>query len=377
MIGIIFWEWAEADRFGILNDYSPYNFIVNPNKRLFSPQLTSKSISEIMDSVADKVLNLSTKKNQSVVVLWSGGVDSTAIVCALIKAGIRQDQLILLYTDYSIKEYPKMYDFLRKSKYRMIKFTWKSQSRVYDYIPNSLIVTGWCADQLFGSNVNQFYPNEFNKPFKDGITNILNTFNNFDKHSLDRNLDLFEHHAKKVGVELKYTCDALWWFNFSIKWSHVSMDLSMNIRNKEQRANIINFFEDEEFQSWSISNYQEFYKYPQIDPKSYKKELKQYIYDFNKDEDYLITKGKVGSWGKNGTEYFNYGDMCIVDTQGYHFKDLTEKTPWSENLLHQHYKQDVNRMYHLLDYLKPSVDIENIKYAFTKERKVEYYGCFS
>lgn len=259
IIGSIFWDWAEADRFGVLNKYSPYNFITNPMKKRFDFTTTNKSMEELIDEVAYEIVQKATKNNKKLIVLWSGGVDSTTIVCGLIKNGCAKDQLVIMYTNYSIEEYPLMYDNLRKAGYRMIKFTWKTQHKAYALFPNDYFIIGWCADQLFGSNINQLYPEEYLKPFKEGLRNILIKHCYTDSLIL-HNLDIYEEYAKSLGIKLKYTCDALWWFNFAIKWSHVSMDLYMTLSNSEQRKNIINFFEDLRFQKWSFTHYQEFHK---------------------------------------------------------------------------------------------------------------------
>lgn len=365
LIGSVFWSWAEADRFGILNKYSPYNFVTNPIKEKFNFTTTTKTMEELVDNRACEIIKKSIKNNKKIVVLWSGGIDSTAIICSFIKNGCTKDQLILMYTNISIKEYPLMYNSLRKTGYRMLKFNWINRKKAFAMFPNDYFIIGWCADQLFGSNVNQMYPEEYRKNFKEGLTNILIKRNNIKKELFSDSLDLYEDYAKSLGVELKYTCDALWLFNFAVKWSHVSMDLYMNFDNPKQRENIINFFEDINFQEWSFTHYQEFHKEHQKDPKLYKKPLKNYIYSFNKDEEYLNTKGKLNSWGNSGFKAILYDNLTIVDTEGCHIIDLNKPTPWSKELKHLENIKNANRMYYLLDYIKPNIDIEKIKSKIT------------
>jgi hypothetical protein len=43
--------------------------------------------------------------------------------------------------------------------------------------------------------------------------------------------------------------------------------------------------------------------------KAYKREIKEFIYDFSKDADYLNNKGKVGSWKSNSR--FCYAPKAI------------------------------------------------------------------
>ena len=60
---------------------------------------------------------------------------------------------------------------------------------------------------------------------------------------------------------------------------------------------IINYFESIEFQQWSLSNFDILHKFPQVDPKYYKQELKNFIAKYFPKGSYLTTKGKTGSLG--------------------------------------------------------------------------------
>lgn len=94
--------------------------------------------------------------------------------------------------------------------------------------------------------------------------------------------------------------------------------------------------------------------------------MKNYIYTFTKDENYFYNKGKIGSWGRSGIHYIAYNTISIVDTEGCHIIDLTKETSFSKKLLNPMNKQEANRIYYLLDYLKPTIDIERIKYKYEK-----------
>ena len=329
-IGMCFWPWVEADRFDILNKESPYNFIVDKSKPL--PSVNNKNTDDMRTiclNRATDIINKARKENKKILVFWSGGVDSTCILASLLIAGVKKDELTILYTDNSIQENPITFLKLKKNKYNFIKYNWDKSIEFYNSLgTNALFVIGWCADQLFGSNVNLRYPDLYNVNWKMGLKKIISDSFHFrgadqynDKKILNGIIEEYEDYTKKIGIDLRYTCDALWSFNFCVKWSHVSRDLSLTMENEEQKRNIITFYEPIPFQEWSLNNYRDFYKHNQtLDVKNYKRPLKEIIYEAFKDEDYLNEKGKVGSW-KSTTYSVNintYGNLQVLDKDGYH-----------------------------------------------------------
>ena len=98
------------DRFGFLNQFSSYNWT---DKTDPIPQAKDHSLTDLMDARACQFLG------KSVAVQWSGGVDSTAILLALIKNGISKEDLVILYDTNSIDEYPKLYKWLEEQKYNL------------------------------------------------------------------------------------------------------------------------------------------------------------------------------------------------------------------------------------------------------------------
>ena len=59
---------------------------------------------------------------------------------------------------------------------------------------------------------------------------------------------------------------------------------------------MIPFYDTADFNSWSVSNFDRLHRYPQHEPEHYKRELKEYIYAFDGNRNYLEGKGKNPSW---------------------------------------------------------------------------------
>lgn len=364
VIGSIFWNWTVCSRFGILNEKSPMNF--KPmNAPLPCGNVPKESLEELCVIVAKELLD--KYPDRQFAIFWSGGVDSTAIICSLLLAGCPKEKLIILYTPSAIEEYKKFYDYLLRNKFRMIKFPWTKLEELLKKFNDAIFFTGWCADQLFMSNSNLTFPQYYDKPFKYTFIDFIHKRRFFDftnnKSQLDDILDEYEEFGNKIGLPIKYTCEATWLFNFAVKWSHVSMDLKLSLDNDEQRERVINFFEDIRFQEWSMANYKNLVKVnPIINPKEYKKELKNVIYSFNKDQEYVDTKSKVNSWKHCDNTGKVYSKFCIFDDEGYHISDLESTTEWSKHkLVRDLERQEINRRYFFKDYIKDWVDMEKYR----------------
>lgn len=366
VIGSIFWPWAEADRFDILNEKSPYNFIIDPTKELPKHNPPKETMEELCVIKAKEVVE--ANPNKQILVFWSGGVDSTAIVCSFILANIKKEQLVVCYTEKSIEENPKFYEWLLHNNYTMIKYRWIALEKLFDKYSDAKFCIGWCADQLFGSIVNQTYPDLYTVPYEDGLKAILQFRHQYTDIVIDSCIQEWGEYANKINIPIKYTCDALWLFNFGVKWSHLCRDLQLIIKNEKQRQNVFCFFEDIRFQEWALASYQNFHLDNQYYADRYKIPLKNVIFKVNKDEEYYKNKGKVGSWSYSGSTNIGYNTLGMLGSKGYSYYDLTIETEESKKYLGIYTKRNANLINILCDYMKDWVDKDKIMSQINNSR---------
>lgn len=313
----MFAGWFCADRFGILNKYSCYR-VAEFNEKF--PKAKNLSLSDICDNRAVELMN----QNKPIVVLWSGGVDSTAIVSSFLKNNIPLDQLTVAYSAMTEEEYPLFLETMRKQGVNLQR---KDNIPAYcNELSDCLIINGWCADQLFGSDVHRFNIELYNKPWKEGIREMLITRGiHLNEKSLEALENVYSDYAQKLGLEISEFCEFAWMYNFSIKWTFVREAAKLICVNKVTRDCVVNFFETDDFQSWSVSNFDNIKKHNVFkEPKFYKQPLKQYVFDFNGDEDYFLNKPKVNSRSSTEPEYRR---IFVLDTDGYHtyqFKNTSD-----------------------------------------------------
>lgn len=304
------------DRFNILNHYSPYKLASVKDEigwKAIQSTEPEKEINQIIDEQAIKYINL----DKPIYVSWSGGVDSTAVLVALLKNEIKKDKLYIICNDNSKKEYSFLFNELVDEKYNVI-----SSDRVGSYYNNSkgIILTGWCADQLFGSNIHLKDLTLYHLPWMDALRKFCNRQNIYI-NNYDEIYDVYSEYARRLGWIINTWCEFAWMFNFCIKWSYVSDATKLSIINSEARNNAYAFFEDYDFQRWSVCNR---FTLNDINVNTndqyYKRPLKQYIYEYTKDSEYLKHKNKQSSVGLRLTDR----NIAIHDLSGYHFYPLSQ-----------------------------------------------------
>lgn len=282
-----------------------------------------KTYEEICNQRSLEIIDKSKELNLPIYVMYSGGIDSTVVLLSLINNLSEEDKnrLIVLLTENSINENPSFYRNFIKSKLKVI-----SSSYFKEIIgTNNILVSGENNDQLFGGNILISYTQKYGVPklhekfSKDLLVNF------FMDSSPNREYNLFYvEQIEKLGdnapIKLTTNLDYLWWFIFTCRFQTAALKPFSYIQkqnyskvNLEYLNNIyISFFASEDFQLWSMNN---------LDKKigntwnSYKQVCKEYIYKYNRDDNYYYNKTKFGSFwkvskGNIGISFMN--DSCNI-----------------------------------------------------------------
>lgn len=292
-----FFGCALIDRTETLQPGFPYRVIDPiPAQRPGLPALD-----ELCDARGAELLSESEREDRELRVLWSGGIDSTAALVALLRAAERSgggDRIRVFLSAQSIEEH--RWFFHRVIEPNLAYHRIETVSDALD--PDSLIVTGEHGDQIFGSALAADYlkkkyrlrrvaPQLF-EPWRDLLPVVFCRRLNFDE-ALEAEGFLLPQLAHSP-VPLRTLFDVLWWINFSMKWQTVTLRLP-TYRPEHYRTLIgcmRHFFRHDDFQRWSLANHES-----KIGKKwkSYKMPLKRYINDYFDDPDYLKNKLKIGS----------------------------------------------------------------------------------
>jgi len=262
-----------------------------------------KTFDKIMDERAIEVMEKAKSSNKKLAVMYSGGIDSTGILCALLKNCSEQDirkNVVVLLSDHSIQENQNFYD-----DYIIKKFECVSSFRFPYYLGNDdyLMISGENADQLFGSQVTVKFTAY--RPYNFLFTPLEQAKDEIVEWMCGRLQDGYKKYASSYYDMFKKLCDAapikidtlykfLWWINFTNKWQSVYVRIlpySKNRSNIKIEENYTTFYWPKEFQLWSLNNTDKLVKDSE---DSVKYITKDYILDFNGDKSYY-KKPKIGS----------------------------------------------------------------------------------
>ena len=296
------------DRTGVIQ--IPLKTEILPHLRMPEFRKFDKSFTEIMDDRAKQLMQAAIEKKRKIVVMYSGGVDSTALLCSFFKNfsdKVVRDNILVLLSDHSIRENPNFFynHIIKKvdctSVYRFPYFLGND-----DY----LFMSGENADQLFGSQVIDSFI--INRPFSSLFNDIdsmrsqmvdwfrtrlrkdMEHYKKLPSEYEEHIFELFYKMAKAAPIDIDTPYKFFWWINFATKWQSVYMRILTYSQNKETLAleeNYTTFYGTEEFQLWSLNNTNNLIGNT---PSSSKSVAKQYILDYNGDSDYL-NKPKIGS----------------------------------------------------------------------------------
>lgn len=241
-----------------------------------------------------------------IAVSWSGGIDSTGALVALLKTA-RQgdlDRLTVQYTSgfglSSVTEYPHFFanfideklnkqeihfDSMRLNNGPIQMFDAAIRNRLAEVAENSLLVTGEFGDQLFGSAAFAMHPERISMSSAEFLEHS-------DRIFYKPYMDEIRAFNEKSPIDTTNLVDMLWWWNFAVKWNEIAFRSTIAAKESSTLKNFHHFYQHEDFQKWSINN-------PHLKvgktAESYKFTLKDFIYDYTKDADYRDKKTKVGS----------------------------------------------------------------------------------
>lgn len=315
------------DRFNILNRYSPFS--VSEEADVIPTAFTEPYVfTDLMDARAKQLL----ADNETIVVSWSGGVDSTGVIVALLRnlPENERNRIKVICTEQSINEGSKFYKMMLDLGVNVIITT-----ELVDDLGEEdcdVVVSGWCADQLFGSDIHLKNLDLYNKPWIDALNWHISYLYGckLSKRSESIIADVYSDYAKQLGVNVEQWCEFAWMFNFGVKYTFVKEHSRLVLGGSPNQDKICPFFDALDFQRYSVSRFPMLRETNMYERRQdYKLPLKQYIFDFSGDRDYLEKKGKVNSWkSQHERNCYTNGAFPVVTDEG--LKLFTNKNAGEE-----------------------------------------------
>ena len=217
---------------------------------------------------------------------WSGGIDSTCALVSLLQTRRLDTSLTVYLSTNSVQENPDFYDILVKKK---VKLQWHSfDNYVYDnnqlWDGQTINVNGGGGDELFLAISSLMSIEEF---FKIKDSDWIDVMKDSDMlNTVVKYIDMSPYKPKTYW-------ELLWWFARSID-DLLSRYLSPRFLKDPSVYHLeYPFFYTDYFEKWALSNP---YAGHNGDYRTYKWPMKKYIYDYDKNEEYLNTKQKESSF---------------------------------------------------------------------------------
>jgi len=290
-------------------------------------EFISDKYSDLMDTRALEINNLAKKKNKKIIVLWSGGIDSTAMLVSLLKNLNNADlkNVSVGMNNMSIEENQTFFLNHIKDKINIIELDKILINN--EFLKNNILLQGdpgdgvnypgtWAFNHMIaqGKHLNKF---------KDSL-NEMSIGVNFGKEQQSWNWPVMEKFYKNYlddGFGLWYinkikdniiecklddyittVADFWWWHYFNIKWNHYTQSVLFNLRENykepldpiaiEEFLNYT-FYNNDAFQNWVWTNLKKLVR--EDAHKTLKLEARQYIFEYDKDQNYFDTKRKQPS----------------------------------------------------------------------------------
>lgn len=273
--------WCPFDRTRVLFDCQHIDSLMP----IGSPTQT-KSFADICDERSVEILTFARNVGQVVKVMWSGGIDSTTALVALLKHA-KPSELLVVYSDESLNEYPWFFENVLHNKVPTLDMfsVDKGLYEIMEFATGGISCTGELGDQIFGSML-YFEP--------EVKANLLNDWRTVIKPPSDAGMQKFEEFAARCPLPVTNTKEFLWWYAYAVKYQTVCLRSLYLVPNVVLEKNVFHFFYGKDFNDWAVTVPCE-QKLRADDLVTYKQVAKDYIFEYTKDAVYRDTKLKIPS----------------------------------------------------------------------------------
>jgi hypothetical protein len=230
-------------------------------------------------------------------VFWSGGIDSTVIVSAILKNTTAADRenISIVCNRASIYELPRFFYNHVEPNFKLIQ----SPVQRYDLFKQYHVITGEFGDQLYGGGGLWEMMHQSPAHLANDIRQDPDALLDFMTRKIDREFAVWYYermieNINSVNIPVE-TCHDFWWWQF-FNYSHPSIYLD-NIsdhnfdKSTMSNHNYPDWYATDDYQQWSMNNNKYGVKY-NLQWVDCKLPSKKYIYEFDHDPYGRVFKNK-------------------------------------------------------------------------------------
>jgi len=222
--------------------------------------------------------------------LWSGGIDSTAILVSFLQYAPDLTQCRVVYSPWSTYEHPDFFKLLKTID--KIELVDTSGEFYLSSTLDGIIVSGNTSDEIHASIDKSFLETygygSLSMPWRDFFYNKLPD---------DRFIDFCDWYFSAAGRDINTVLEARWWFYASSKLTSI-----LNITNLAfftagpewfDPKRLVGFFDCDVYEQFIYYNIDQLI--PSDDYATWRQFLKDYCYRYDGFEDWRKNKSKFGS----------------------------------------------------------------------------------
>jgi len=234
-------------------------------------------------------------------VLWSGGIDSTVMVCSLISnlTDSEKQSVTILCDIGSITENPGFFHSQIRPNFRI-----DSIEKVLDYYDKHLVLGGEMGDCLFAHRYSGLLKriDLADRPWARSTDEMIEFISFAGNTTVDFARWIWERltsNVQSVDVPVETCRDIFWWMGFNWLWipTAVRFQRRTNLPMKVWKDRHVHWFDNTAYQQWAMHNNNTGEKNGP-EPWQQKYAAKSYIHALDQNNHYFQHKLKVNSGGR-------------------------------------------------------------------------------
>jgi hypothetical protein len=257
------------------------------NQEIFTPIgeiTTPKTVAEIFES---RSLDLKNKiGSRDIYVLWSGGIDSTAVLVSLL-IHFPHSQIKVIMSLESVAEYPEFYTQHILNKLDIFEFSYTRPSTLpslidlmKEKVKVGVLVTGELGNVVASPSGKKFLNEMWN------IESLNTPIMKFMDANTEKIIALFPY--------IETLSDYLTWENSTFSYHHRQFRLPRACPDFILEKNMFHMFDCKLWNDYMLYTPVDT-KWPGLLPGKDRLPIKQYIFDYDGNYNYLLNKTKVAS----------------------------------------------------------------------------------
>ena len=260
----------------------PYNFV--------SEQIpTVKFTGSFSDACILSAKNI-WKDPRKKVVFWSGGIDSTCLLVALMQTNTDWKNKLKIVTSTATEYIWFKDNFLMGADFIFSD----NKGSIFNenlYSGEYQILNGELSDQLWGLGRDKYQCFDIKDQPYTKLFDYAKLTSKLNPSDFTATINYVEEFISKSNYEIKTVADFRFWWIFTHFWTGVKYRMPVRVGALDAINNFVSFFDTPEFQSWAMENRDlkikdtwETYKFP----------AKDFIFNFTNDP---IYQRKAVKWG--------------------------------------------------------------------------------